>query len=180
MTVQLCCRRRLCLHTWQRCINACPTRRTRRPDRHRRVDKIRIVECPGSNVDQVRSRLGLAKERSAAIRAEPAVHSVSTVRHTREVAHLPCDLERRGAKANANRSTARAQVLAIAAPAHTRGDWWFRALPAHCTAKTPASDCHCPLQNRERRNAGSHIVRWVHASIQQRRLTFAAHRRARG
>lgn len=143
---RLCCRRWLLLHARQSSIDACPTRCTGCPDRHRRVGKIRIVECPGSNEDQVRSRLGLAEERSAAVRAEAAVHSIPTVRRTREVTRPPSDLERRHAKAGTDRSTACAQVLAIAAPAHPRGDWRFRALPANRTAKTPACDCHCALQ----------------------------------
>ena len=150
MTGQLCCGWRLLLHTRQGCINARPTRRTRRPDRHCRVGKIRIVECPGSNEDQVRSCLGLAKERSAAIWAEPAVHSIPAVRHTREVTRPSYDLERRGAKAGTDGSAACAQVLAIAAPAHPSCDWRFRAFPANRTAKTPACDYHSALQGQKR------------------------------
>jgi hypothetical protein len=159
MTANLCCRRRLPFQTRQSCINASPTRGTGRPNRHRRVGKIRIVECPRSDEDQVRSCLGLAEERSAAIRAEPTVHSVPTIGHTREVTHPPLDLERSGAKAGANRSTACAQILAIAAPAHPGRDWRLCALPANRAAKTPACDCHCALQAQERGKAASHIVR---------------------
>ena len=130
----------------QSSVNASPLRRTRRPDSHRRGDEIGIVECPSSNVDQVRSCLCLAEERRAAFRAETAVHSISAVRHTREITRPPTDPERRGAKTDPNRSTASAQVLAIAAPAYPRSDWRFSALPANRTAKTPASNCHCSLQ----------------------------------
>ena len=135
MAGQLCCGRWLLFHTRQSCINTSPTRRTGGPDRHCRVGKIWIVESPSPNEDQMRSCLSLAKERSAAIEAEPSVHSTATVRHTREVARLPYDLERCGAKASANRSAACTQVLAIAAPAHPRGDRRFRALPANRSRK---------------------------------------------
>jgi hypothetical protein len=84
--------------------------------------KIWIIEGPNPNEDQMWSCLSLAKDRSTAIWAKPAVHSIAAVRHAREVARLPYDLERRGAKASTNRSAARAQVLAIAAPAHPRSD----------------------------------------------------------
>lgn len=134
VTGWLCGGRRLCLYPRQSSINARPSRRTRRPDSHRRVGEIGIVECPSSNVDQVRSCLCLAEEGRATIRAEPAVHSISAVGHAREIARPPTDLERRGAKADTNRSTASAQVLAIAAPAHPRSDRWFSALPANRTA----------------------------------------------
>lgn len=164
MTRELRCRGRLPFQSRQSCLNASPTWRTGRPDRHRRVGKIRIVEGPRSDEDQVRSCLGLAKERSAASWAEPAMHSIPTIGHTREIAQPPYDLERCGAKAGTNCSTACTQILAIAAPAHPRGDWRFRTLPANRTAKTPACDCHCVLQAHERGNASSHIVRLPLAS----------------
>ena len=150
MARQLCCGRRLLFCTRQSCINTGPTRRTGGPDRHRRAGKIWIVESPSSNEDQMRSCLSLAKERSAAMGAEPAVHSTATVGHTREVSRFSHDLERCRAKASANRSAACTQVLAIAAPAHSRGDWRFRALPANRAAKTPACHCHCALRGQER------------------------------
>ncbi len=160
MAEQLCCGRWLPFHTRQSCINTSPTRRTGGPDRHCRVGKIWIVETPSPNEDQMRSCLSLAKERSAAIGAKPAMHSTATVRHTGEVARFPYDLERCGAKASANRSAACTQVLAIAAPAHPRGDWRFRALPANRTAKTPACHCHWALQGEERGLTSPRIVRW--------------------
>jgi hypothetical protein len=150
MARQLCCGRGLLFRTRQSCINTSPLRRTGGPDRHCRVGKIWIVESPRSNEDQMWSCLSLAKKRSAAIGAEPTVHSTATVRHTQEVARFPHDLERCGAKTSANRSAACTQVLAVTAPAHTRGDWPFRALPANRSAKTPACHCHWGLQRRER------------------------------
>ena len=132
-------------HTRQSCINACPTRRAGCPDRHCRADKIGIIEGPNPNEDQMWSCLSLAKDRSTAIWAKPAVHSIAAVRHAREVARLPYDLERGGAKASTNGSASRAQVLAIAAPAHPRSDRRLSALPTNRTAKAPACHCHCAL-----------------------------------
>jgi hypothetical protein len=159
MAGQLFRGRRLLFHTRQTCINTSPTRRTGGPDRHRGVGKIWIVESSSPNEDQMRSSLSLAKERGAAIGAEPAVHSIATVGHTREVARVSYDLEHCGAKASANRSAACTQVLTIAAPAHPRGNWRFRALPANRTAKTPACHCHCDLQGQERGLTSPRIVR---------------------
>ena len=105
------------------------------------------------------SRLGLAKERSATDRAKSAMHATATVCHTGEVARLSYDLERRRAKASANRSTACAQVLAITAPANPCGDRRFRALPANRAAKAPARHCHGILPGKEERNAPLQIVR---------------------
>ena len=159
MARQLCCGRWLLFHARQSCINTCPTRCTGGPDRHCRFGKIGIVESPSPNEDQMRSCLSLAKERRAASRAEPAVHSTATVRQTQEVARFPIDLERCSAKASTNRSTACTQVLAIAAPAHPRGDRRFRALPANRTAKAPACHCHWALQGQERGFTSARIVR---------------------
>ena len=159
MAQHLCCGRRLLFRTRQSCINASPTRRTGGPDRHRRVGEVWIVESPSPNEDQMWSRLSLAKERGAAIGAEPAVHSIATVGHTRKVVRFSCDLERCGAKASADRSAARTQVLAIATPAHARGDWRFGAFPANRAAKTPTCHCHCALRGQERGFTSSRIVR---------------------
>src|SRR5688572_20459360 len=148
MTRTLCRGRRLLFRTRQSWINASPTRCTGGPDRHRRVGEIWIVEGSSANKDQMRPCLGLAEERRAALGAEPAVHSIATVGHTREVARSPDDLERCRAKASANRSAACTPVLAIAAPAHARCDWRFHALPANRTTKTPACHGHRTLLGR--------------------------------
>ena len=132
----------------QRFVNASPTRRAGCPDRHCRAGKIGIIEGPNPNEDQMWSCLSLAEERSAARCAEPAVHSIAAVRHARKVACLPDDLERLGAKTSTNGSAARAQVLAIAAPAHSRCDRRFSALPTNCTAKASSCHCHCALQGQ--------------------------------
>jgi len=142
------CGRWLFFHSRQRGINASPTRRTGRPYGHCGIGKIRIVESPNPNEDQMRSCLGLAKKRSAANRAKSAVHSTATVGHAGEVARFPYDFERRRAKTSADRSAACAQILTIATPANPRGDRRFHALPANRTAKAPACHCHQTLQVR--------------------------------
>ena len=145
-------------HTGQSCINASPTRRAGCPDRHCRAGNIRIIEGANPNEDQMRSCLSFAKKRSTATWAEPAVHSTTAVGHAREVACFPDGLESVRTKASANRSAARAQVLAIAAPAHSGSDRRFGALPTNRTAKAPASHCHCALQGQAQRNAASRIA----------------------
>ena len=140
----------LFFHPGQRSINASPMRRTGCPDGHCGPGTIRIIEGPNPNEDQMRSRLSLAKKRSATIGAKSAVHTITTVRHTHEVARLPYDLERRGGKASANGSAAGAQVLAIAAPAYPRGDRRFRTLPADRAAQASACQCHRALQGQRR------------------------------
>ena len=152
-------------HTGQSRINASPTRRTGCPDRHRRAGMIEIVEGPNPNEDQMRSCLSLAKERSSASWAKPAVHSIAAVRHAREVSRLPHNLERLGAKASAHRPAARAQVLAIAAPAHPCSDRRFSALPTHRTAKASTRHCHCALQRKRRQHTVAQIVGSVAWSI---------------
>ena len=159
MTRTLCRGRRLLFHTRQSRIDASPTRRTGGPDCHRWVGEIWIVEGPSANKDQMRPCLGLAKERCAALWAEPAVHSTATVGHTREFARSPSDLERRCVKAGADGAAACTQVLAIAAPARARRNWRFQALPANRTTKTPACHSHCTLRGRERGFTSPRIVR---------------------
>jgi hypothetical protein len=95
------------------------------------------------------SCLGLAKERSAAIPAEPPVHSIAAVRHARKVPCLSHDLERRRAKTRVNRSAACAEVLTIPAPTYARNDRELHALPANRTAEAHASHCHRSLQGQE-------------------------------
>ena len=160
MARQLSRRRWLPFHTRQRCINASPMWSAGCPDRHCRAGKIGIIEGPNPNEDQMWSCLSLAKDRSTAIWAKPAVHSIAAVRHAREDARLPYNLERGGAKASTNGSASRAQVLAIAAPAHPRSDRRLSALPTNRTAKAPACHCHCALQ-RQNRNYGRVTPRLV-------------------
>ena len=158
MARQLSRGRWLPFHTRQRCIDASPMWCARCPDRHCGAGNIGIIEGPNPNEDQMWSCLSLAKDRSAAIWAKPAVHSIAAVRHAREVARLPHDLERGGAKASANRSASPAQVLAIAAPAHPRSDWRVSALPTNRTTKAPACHRHCALQCQNRGNAAPQIL----------------------
>jgi hypothetical protein len=151
-----CSGRRLPFHARRSTIDAGPRRRARRPDGHRRLGQLRIVERADANEDQVRSNLGLAEQWGAAARAEPAVHPVAAVRNTRVVDRRPGDREGRCAKAGADGSAASTQVLAIAAPAHPRRDRRFGALPPNRTAK--ATPCHGHLALRGRRGAAREIV----------------------
>src|SRR6478609_6715168 len=131
------------------------------PYRHCRAGKIGIIEGSNPNEDQMWSCLSLAKDRSTAIWAKPAVHSIAAVRHAREVARLSYNLERGGAKASTNGSASRAQVLAIAAPAHPRSDRRLSALPTNRTAKAPACHCHCALQRQNKGIAAPQVVLWA-------------------
>ena len=143
-------RRRLHLHLRQLRVNAGPTWRAGCPDGHRGVGEIRIIEGSDPNKDQVWSCLGLAKKRCTAIPAKPTVHSIAAVRDAREVACFSRNLERRRAKASANRSAACAQVLTIPAPTHARNDRRLPAFPANRTAEAPASHRHRSLQKQTR------------------------------
>jgi hypothetical protein len=127
-------------------INASPRWRAGSPDRHRRLCELRIVERSNSNEDQVRSSLGLAKQRRATTRTEASVHPIAAIRHTPVVTGGTHHLEGRCAKASANRSAACAQVLAVAAPAHPRRDRRFSALPTNRFAKATPCQCHFALQ----------------------------------
>ena len=145
-TERLCSGWRLPLRARASVVDASPRRRARRPDRHRRLRELRIVERSDPSEDQVRSRFGLAEQWSAAARAEPPVHPIAAVRDARVVARRPRHREGRHAKARTHRSAARAQVLAIAAPAHPRGDRRFRALPTNRAAKAAPCHGHVALQ----------------------------------
>lgn len=168
VTRELGCGWRLPFQSRQRGVDASPTWRTGRPDRHRRLGEIRIVERSCPHEYQVRSRLGLTEKRSAAFGAKPAVHTSPAIGHAREVARPSDDPERFGAKARANRSASRAEVLAIAAPAHARGDRRFRALPAHRAAQALSRDCHGCLQAGIRWNGESYIRGPVSAGAHER------------
>ena len=146
-------RRRLHLHLRQLRVNAGPTWRAGCPDGHRGAGEIWIIERSDSNEDQVGSCLSLAKEWSTAISAKATVHSIAAVRGAQKVARLSRNVERRRAKASANRSTSRAQVLTVTAPTHARNDRRFPAFPANRTAEASASYCHRSLQYQKRENA---------------------------
>src|SRR5204863_4224312 len=123
-------RRRLHLLPWDLRVNAGPTWRAGCPDGHRGAGEIRIIKSSDPHEDQVRSCLGLTKERSTAIAAESTVHSISAVRDAREVACVSRNLEHRRAKAGAHGSAARTQVLTVSTPTHARNDWRLQAFPA--------------------------------------------------
>jgi hypothetical protein len=96
----------------------------------------------------VRATLGLAEQWRATARAKAAVHPIATVRHTDVVARRTRDLEGRCPKASTNGSAARAEVLAIAAPAHPSSDRRFSALLTNGRAETTAGQCHLGLQGQ--------------------------------
>lgn len=153
---RLCSGRWLPFHARRGGVDASPRWRARRPDAQRRLPELRIVERSNPNEDQVRSSLGLAEQWCATARAEPAVHPIAAVRHARVVARRTRDREGSGAKAGANRSAACAQVLAIAAPTHPRGDRRFGALPTNGPAK--ATSCHGHVALHGKSHAASEIV----------------------
>jgi len=159
-------RRRLHLHPRQLRVNAGPAWRAGCPDGHRGVREIWIIEGSDPNEDQVWSCLSLAKQRGTAIPTEPTVHSIAAIRGARKVACLSRNLERRRAKASANRSAACAQVLTVPAPTYAGNDWRLQAFPNNRTAEAPASHCHRLLQvSKSRRGQpnGSYLLRQLHS-----------------
>src|SRR4051812_5244978 len=122
MTDSLPRRRRLPLRPRQLRVDARPTWRAGCPDGHGGAGGGRVIESSDTDEDQVGPCLGLAEERSAAITAEPAVHSIAAVCDARKVAHRSRDFERRRVEASANRSAAGTQVLAVPAPTGARDD----------------------------------------------------------
>jgi hypothetical protein len=102
------------------------------------------------------TRLGFAKERRPARRAESPVHSIATIRHTGVVAGRACHRKCRCMEAGVDRSTAGADILAIPAPAHARDNRGRGAFPSNCS--TEASTCyrHGVLQTGRRRPLTAH------------------------
>ena len=120
--------------------------RGRRPDCHRRLSEIRIVESADSHEDQMRPRLGLAEERCPARRTESPVHLVATLRDASIVVRLSGHCEAGRAEASVDRSAARTDVLALPAPAHARDNRRLRALPADSPAEASSCDGHSVFQ----------------------------------
>ena len=127
-------------HLRRLCVDACPARRRRRPDRHRGIDEIWMVEAADADEDQMRPRLRLAEERSPARGAESPMHLVAAVRDTRIVARLAGHCERRCTKTGVDRPTPGADVLTVPAPANTGDNRRRRAFPADFPTET--STCH--------------------------------------
>ena len=133
----------------QRCVDLGPARRGRRPDCHRRLSEIRIVESADSHEDQVRPRLGLAEERCPARRTESPVHLATTVRDASIVVRPSGHGEGGRAEASVDRAAARTDILAVPAPAHASDNWRLRAFPADCPAEASSCDCHSVFQSKE-------------------------------
>ena len=141
--------RRLLLHLRQRRVDLGPVGRGRRPDCHRRLSEMRIVESADSHEDQMRPHLGLAEERCPARRTESPVHFVATVCDTSIVARLSGHREGGSAEASVDRAAARTDILALPAPAHARDNWRLRAFPADCPAEASSCDRHSVFQSKE-------------------------------
>ena len=127
------------------CVDAGPARRRRRPDRHRRGGKIRIVEGADTHKDQMRPHLCLTEERRPACRAESPVHLIATVRDTWIVVGLAGHDECRCTEAGVDRSASGTEILALPAPAYARDDRRRRAFPADFPTETSTCDRHSVL-----------------------------------
>ena len=130
----------------QLCVDAGPARRRRRPDRHRRIGKIRMVKGADAHKDQMRPRLCLTEERRPARRAESPVHLVATVRDTWIVVGLAGHDECRCTEAGVDRSASGIEILALPAPANARDNRRRRAFPANCPTEASTLDRHSVLQ----------------------------------
>lgn len=127
------------------CVDAGPARRRRRPDRHRRGGKIRIVEGADTHKDQMRPYLCLTEKRRPACRAESPVHLIATVRDTWIVVGLAGHDECRCTEAGVDRSASGTEILALPAPAYARDDRRRRAFPADFPTETSTCDRHSVL-----------------------------------
>lgn len=132
--------RRLLLDLGQLCIEASPSRRRRRPDRHRGCGEIRIVEGPDANEYEMGPRLRLAEQRRPARGAEASMHPVAAVREARIIPRLSAHRERLGAETRVYRAAAGADILAVPAPTYARDYWRCRASPFNRT--TQAAACY--------------------------------------
>ena len=142
-------RRWLLLHLRQRCVDLGPVGRGLRPDCHRRLSEIRIVESANSHEDQMRPCLGLAEQRCPARRTESPVHLVATGRDTSIVVRLSGHCEGGGAEASVDCSAARADILALPTPTRARDNWRLRAFPADCPAEASSCDRHSVFHSKE-------------------------------
>lgn len=133
----------------QRGVDLGPVGRGRRPDCHRGLSEIRIVESADSDEDQMRPSLCLAKERCPTRRTESPVHLVATFRDGSIVVCLSGHCEGGSAEASVDRAAARTDILALPAPAHTRDNWRLRAFPADRSAEAPSCDRHSVFHSKE-------------------------------
>ena len=153
------------LHLRQFWADASPARRTRRPDRHRRIREIRIVECADAHEDQMRPRFRLAEKRGPTRRTESPMHLVAAGRDAWIIAGIAMHHECRRAKAGVDRSAAGTDILAVPAPAHARDNRRCRALPTNCSTKASACDRHgCSRTGREPLTADPTSERTVQAN----------------
>jgi len=155
-----CGRRWLPLHLRQVCVDAGPARRRRRPDRHRRIGKIRMVEGADAHKDQMGPRFCLTEERRPASRAESPVHLVATVRDTRIIVTLACHDECRCPEAGVHRPAPGTEILALPAPANARDNRRRRAFPANFPTEASTCDRHSVLQSTTAKPSIADATSW--------------------
>ena len=129
-------RRRLAFDLRQVRIDSRPTRCGGNPDRRRRLRNLWIIESTNPYEDKMRSRFGFAEEMRAARGAKLAMHLVSAIGCRWIVAQFAGYFECRGRKCSIHCRPARADFLAVSAPAHTCGDWLCTDLIVHVPAQT--------------------------------------------
>ncbi len=108
------------------------------PDRHLRGDRGRIVEGADADEDEMRARRRAAEERRAAARAEGALHEVAAVGAAFEPGDIAVETEARGLEAGIGHARARAEILAVAAPAEAGRQRLALGLEVNAAAETAA------------------------------------------
>src|SRR5215467_5892759 len=119
-----------------------PGRRARCPDRHLRLAALGIVERASAHADIVTPHLGLREYWCAARRTESPVHEVAAVGSARIVGERAFDRNCLARKERVHRAGARAEILAIAAPAMPREQRLGLDGVAHRAAAASARDGH--------------------------------------
>jgi hypothetical protein len=95
-----------------------------------------LSRVPNPYEDKMRSRFGFAEEMRAARGAKLAMHLVSAIGCRWIVAQFAGYFECGGRKCITHCRPARADFLAVSAPAHTCGDWLCTDLIVHVPAQT--------------------------------------------
>ena len=119
-----------------------PGGRARGPDRHLRLAELRIVEAPGAHADIMTPRFGLGENRRPAGGAEVPVHLVAALGLARIVGERAFDLHRFACEEHVHRAGARADILAVPAPAMPREQRLRLDPVAHRAAAASSGDGH--------------------------------------
>ena len=122
------------LHLLQRRIETGPRRCAAGPDVHRRFDGRGIVQRAHAHDGELRACGRVGEQRRAAGRAEPAPHGVAAVGGAGVFAGRAVDVEGGGRHHDVDRAVGR-QMLAVAAPADSGGDWFSREAEADGAAE---------------------------------------------